>query len=97
MIKPLFILLCSVSAVVSLSTHAETIKVPIGQQSASQQAMPRTGITKAAVEEQFGSPISKSDAVGEPPISNWEYADFVVYFEYDHVIHAVAKHRPQAQ
>ena len=29
--------------------------------------------------------------VGEPPISQWHYQDFVVYFEGNRVIHAVVK------
>jgi hypothetical protein len=28
-------------------------------------------------------------AVGRPPISRWEYPGFIVYFEHEHVIHAV--------
>jgi hypothetical protein len=35
--------------------------------------------------------LSKNSSVGEPPISSWEYEPFVVYFEYDRVIHSVAK------
>jgi len=35
--------------------------------------------------------VSKKAAVGDPPISRWEYADFTVYFEYDRVVHAVLK------
>ena len=35
--------------------------------------------------------VSIEAAVGEPPISRWVYADFVVFFEYDRVIHAVIK------
>ena len=30
-------------------------------------------------------------AVGEPPITRWEYRNMIVYFEYDRVIHAVMK------
>jgi len=52
---------------------------------------PSGGITQQAVESQWGAPVSKSSPVGEPPISSWEYAPFVVYFEYDRVIHTVAK------
>lgn len=48
-------------------------------------------MTQASVESKFGAPNSKVAAVGEPPISRWEYQNFVVYFEYDRVIHAVLK------
>jgi hypothetical protein len=44
------------------------------------------------VEEKFGQPAVKHDAVGDPPIARWEYQNFIVYFEYQTVIHAVEKH-----
>lgn len=52
---------------------------------------PARGMTMERVEASFGAPVARLGAIGEPPISRWEYADFVVYFEYGHVIHAVAK------
>jgi len=52
---------------------------------------PSRGMTQANVESKFGQPGSREEAVGDPPISRWEYADFVVFFEYDRVIHAVSK------
>ena len=57
----------------------------------SDDGRPTRGMTKARVESKFGSPTSKVAAVGDPPISRWEYPEYVVYFEYDHVIHAVRK------
>ena len=52
---------------------------------------PTRGMSETAVETRFGAPMAKVDPVGEPPIARWEYADFIVYFEYDRVIHAVAR------
>jgi hypothetical protein len=52
-------------------------------------AAPARGMTMAQVTSKFGDPVSKVAAVGNPPISRWEYSGFVVYFERDHVIHAV--------
>jgi len=52
---------------------------------------PVSGATQASVEAAFGSPLAKKDSVGEPPISSWEYDGFVVFFEYDRVIHSVKK------
>lgn len=52
---------------------------------------PTRGMTEARVEADYGQPVSRQSAVGEPPISRWEYAEFVVFFEYDRVIHAVTK------
>ncbi len=52
---------------------------------------PTRGMSESSVEARYGQPMAKVDAVGEPPIARWEYADFIVYFEYDRVIHAVTK------
>ncbi len=72
---------------------AETIKLPVGSQSTKTQQLelPQTGVSKTQVKSQFGEPRKENPAKGKPPISNWEYAEFTVYFEYDHVIHSVAK------
>lgn len=74
---------------------AEDIKIPIGTQTpeAKQIARPTTGATKAQVKRQFGAPLKESVPKGKPPISSWEYAEFTVYFENDHVIHSVIKPR----
>ena len=52
-------------------------------------ATPARGMTMSQVTSKFGSPSTKVPAVGNPPISRWEYPGFVVYFEHDHVIHTV--------
>lgn len=57
----------------------------------SDGSRPMRGTTQAQVEAKWGTPETKRAAVGDPPISSWEYANFTVYFEYDRVIHAVMK------
>lgn len=52
---------------------------------------PTRGMSMDRVEARFGAPLTRANAVGEPPITRWEYADFTVYFEYRLVIHAVQK------
>ena len=54
---------------------------------------PTRGMTQARVEQSFGQPAARQSAVGDPPISRWDYPEFVVFFEYDKVIHAVSKRR----
>lgn len=85
-------LLLAASAVVS----AETVQVPIGQQAQGKWTMERpiTGMAQSQVEARFGKPLDWRDAVGEPPISSWIYQDFVVYFEYDRVLHTVLTPEP---
>jgi hypothetical protein len=41
------------------------------------------------VEAKFGAPVTKHDAVGQPPITRWDYAGFSVFFEHDRVIDSV--------
>ncbi len=53
---------------------------------------PNRGMSMDTVESKWGKPIVKRNAVGDPPITRWEYPTFVVYFEYRNVIHAVVKH-----
>jgi hypothetical protein len=52
-------------------------------------ARPSRGMTMHAVETKFGAPQERHAAVGEPPISRWDYPGFKVFFEKDRVIHAV--------
>lgn len=72
---------------------AEDIKIPIGAQTpeSKQIERPVMGTTKTQVKNQFGEPIKENAPKGNPPISNWEYAEFTVYFENDHVIYSVVK------
>jgi len=43
------------------------------------------------VEAVYGKPANRREAVGDPPITRWEYPGFVVYFEHHLVIHSVAR------
>ncbi|MEZ0123756.1 MAG: hypothetical protein AB9Q22_11695 [Candidatus Reddybacter sp.] len=85
------------TAFIAQASFAEVIKVPVGTQAASKQdmVMPRNGQTRDSVQEQFGAPEAMNDAVGEPPISSWQYRDYMVYFEYERVLHSVLKHTAQ--
>jgi hypothetical protein len=62
-------------------------------QSAPAMQTPRTGMNMASVRQQYGDPQSEGSAVGDPPITRWEYDGFSVYFEHDLVLHSVV-HRP---
>jgi hypothetical protein len=70
---------------------AEIIKIPVGQQQGAEPGiqLPLRGQSTALVRQRYGEPTKMAAAVGEPPISRWEYPGFAVYFEYDHVVHAV--------
>ena len=61
-----------------------------GTQAASRAGVPPRGITMAQVEQRYGAPANRLAAVGQPPITRWVYPSFVVFFEGNVVIHAVA-------
>jgi|GWRWMinimDraft_2_1066010.scaffolds.fasta_scaffold03134_3 hypothetical protein len=75
------------------SAAAEVIQVPVGQQAAEKRVLevPRRGTTKTEVERRFGAPLAQGPAVGNPPISSWEYENYRVYFERELVLHTVLK------
>ncbi len=77
------------------TTSADTLDMD-GATPDFESAGPSRGMTAASVESKYGAPEAKQASVGDPPISRWEYKDFVVFFEYDRVIHAVAKRNKQS-
>ncbi len=89
-LRMLWIPLALVAVLATAPVAAQTLLVQRVERAKS-SLLPRAGATMAAVEAQFGAPESKRDAVGKPPITRWEYAAFIVYFEYDHVVNAVVK------
>lgn len=75
---------------VSLTVRAETIAVD-DQLSVRQSDIdrPTKGMSMKTVEAKFGAPQDRHQAVGNPPITRWDYPLFTVYFEHEYVIHAV--------
>lgn len=76
-----------------LPASADELKTPVMQQGGERGAvkMPPHGQSRDQVKATYGQPLTIKGPVGEPPITQWIYGDFVVYFEYDHVIHSVMK------
>ena len=89
-------ILCALAAAFCAgAANAETLEMG-GTENADrtayeQSGRPTRGMTQARVEATYGAPQSIEAAVGDPPISRWHYEKFIVYFEYDRVIHAVLK------
>jgi len=74
--------------------QADNLVIPLGQQATQSSAsLPQRGMTTSRVSQLYGEPSTRHPAVGQPPISRWDYSDFSVYFEYDKVIHSVRQHR----
>ncbi len=96
LLKTLSLILACCLICVSFNAHAETVSIPIGQQGQSQQIdKPALGMTMEQVRQAFGSPVTQSPPRGNPPITRWEYNQFVTYFEDNIVIHSVTKHQRQ--
>ena len=83
-------LIAVVALLLGSAAQADTLQMR-GLSADGDGVRPTRGMSEASVEAKYGSPKSKQAAVGEPPISRWEYDNFIVYFEYDKVIHAVVK------
>ncbi|HEX2139404.1 MAG TPA: hypothetical protein VHG33_06805 [Woeseiaceae bacterium] len=75
------------------AVNADTLDMSAAEAEATfgQPGKPTRGMSQARVEANYGEPEARKSAVGDPPISRWDYENFVVYFEYDKVIHAVSR------
>ncbi len=51
--------------------------------------LPKNGMPRDEVQARFGEPQQKLAAVGDPPITQWKYDSWSVYFEYDLVLFTV--------
>ncbi len=82
----------SKDAVIRVDEIPDDLKVPLS----AKVKEPVTGLpgqwkTMEEVRAAHGDPFETKGPVGEPPITQWFYRDFVVYFEHDQVIHTVFK------
>ena len=74
--------------------QADNLVIPLGQQATQSSAsLPQRGMSTSRVSQLYGEPATRHPAVGQPPITRWDYSDFSVYFEYNKVIHSVRQHR----
>lgn len=78
-----------VIAVAASTAAADQLTTPPAPSASEQANRPARGMSMDKVEATFGAPTNRAPAVGEPPITRWEYPGFVVYFEHHLVIHTV--------
>ncbi|MBA1149550.1 hypothetical protein H0Z60_21125 [Ectothiorhodospiraceae bacterium WFHF3C12] len=89
--KGRWVLAAIAAAFLAMSTaSADQLLIETIQKDGTMQR-PERGMTMERVREAFGTPQTRQGAVGEPPITRWQYESFTVYFEHDRVIHAVAR------
>ncbi len=67
----------------------DVVTIPGHEIASSKQVLPRRGIRMEAVLAEFGEPDERYGPVGEPPITEWVYGTFRVYFEHDLVLHSI--------
>jgi len=90
-VSAIILLALSIGALSTVSAQNPDMSGAQDSATFDQAGKPTRGMTQDSVQANFGSPQSTTAAVGEPPISRWNYAEFVVFFEYDRVIHSVTK------
>jgi len=80
----------------AMPSHAEVISITDPRYDVPNDTTgvvrPTRGMSMNAVLKHYGEPASRTAAVGEPPITRWTYPNFVVFFEYNIVLHAVVPH-----
>lgn len=86
LVKQLFI---ATLIIASSNLQADKLVIPGHYDSSSVTVMPKRGSSMEQVLADFGEPERKIPAIGEPPITEWDYGDFRVYFEYRTVLHSV--------
>ena len=82
-------LLMPAMALGAMIASAQNLDMATGDPSAAVPERPTRGSSMSVVEAHFGAPTSKHPAVGDPPITRWDYPQFSVFFEHDKVLHAV--------
>ncbi len=85
-------MLILIALALTATASADTLLLEgISMDSSTAQMRPSRGMSMESVEARYGAPTSRAAAIGEPPISRWEYPGFIVYFEYQHVVHAAVR------
>ncbi len=79
---------------------AEVLTLPQSGGQTTGMSLPERGQPMSAVQARYGAPAKRHAPVGgnkpqHPPITRWDYAEFSVFFEHEHVIDAVVKEAPK--
>ncbi len=76
-------------ALLMQSAIAGSMTIPGHTPTDQEQSMPVRGVNMESVLLEFGEPVKRYEAIGEPPISEWVYSNFRVYFEHEIVLHSI--------
>ena len=82
-------LLLGAGLLMQSASAGDNLTIPGHVPTSQAQVMPQRGITMEQVLERFGEPDDRFGPVGEPPITEWVYGSFRVYFEHHIVLHSI--------
>ena len=85
----LYFILLGCSLMLQPASAGDNLVIPGHVASIDTQVMPKRGISMDDVLSEFGEPDERFGPVGEPPISEWVYGSFRVYFEHNLVLHSI--------
>jgi hypothetical protein len=92
--KSLLVVVGFASGLGAFPVLAQNLQMTDPPSAEAQAGTPGRGLSMGQVEARFGAPAERYPAVGQPPITRWVYPSFVVFFEYDHVVHTVSRRAP---
>ncbi|MGB5328604.1 MAG: hypothetical protein WBO58_10305 [Gammaproteobacteria bacterium] len=85
----LYLLLLGSSMILQPAVAGDELTIPGNIEVMEKQTMPMRGISMDDVLSEFGEPDERFGPVGEPPITEWVYGSFRVYFEHQIVLHTI--------
>ncbi len=85
----IYLFLLGSSLVLNPATAGDQLTIPGHVATADKQILPKRGLSMDDVLGEFGEPDERFGPVGEPPITEWVYGSFRVYFEYEIVLHSI--------
>ncbi len=83
-------LFAAASFVIATAASADVLLINAMREAAN-VPRPVNGMSMAEVESRFGAPTQKHPAIGQPPITRWDYDRYSVYFEHQTVLHSVVR------
>jgi len=85
----LYLLLLGASILTHSANAGDNLVIPGHVATADTQILPKRGISMERVLEKYGEPDKRYGPIGDPPITEWVYGSFRVYFEYEIVLHSI--------
>ena len=85
----IYLLILGSSLILHPAKAGDQLTIPGHVATTDKQVMPERGRSMDDVLSEFGEPDERFGPVGEPPITEWVYGGFRIYFEYEIVLHSI--------